>query len=83
MDFVGGFPMTHRGHDYLFFMVDHFKKCVCSFHVRRQSLDERQLNYSSTMFGYISDCQPPSYLIKITGSWVDFGQHFGREWIPS
>jgi hypothetical protein len=29
MDFVGGFPMTHRGHDYLFIVVDHFRKmCV-------------------------------------------------------
>jgi hypothetical protein len=29
MDFVGGFPMTRRGHDYLFIVVDHFNKmCV-------------------------------------------------------
>jgi hypothetical protein len=30
MDFVGGFPMSHRGHDYLFVMVDHFNKDVCA-----------------------------------------------------
>jgi hypothetical protein len=29
MDFVGGLPMTHRDHEYLFFVVDRFKKmCV-------------------------------------------------------
>jgi hypothetical protein len=24
MDFVGGFPMTHRGHDYLFIVLYHY-----------------------------------------------------------
>jgi hypothetical protein len=46
-------------------------------------MDERQLNYSSTMSGYILDFQLLSYMIETTGSWVDFGHHFGKEWIPS
>jgi hypothetical protein len=33
------------------------------------------------MFGYTSYFQPPSYLIRIVGSWEYFGEHFGRKWI--
>ena len=37
MDFVGGLPMSRKGHDYLYVVVDHFRKmCVlmpCRKHV--------------------------------------------------
>jgi hypothetical protein len=50
------------------------EKCVCSFPVRRKYLDEKQLKYSSSLSRYTSGFQPPSYLIRVPGSWADFGQ---------
>jgi hypothetical protein len=69
MDIVGCFPMTHRGHDYFLVVVDHIQK-MCVLILQR--------NYFSTMFGYILDFQPPSYLIGIEGPYEYFEELFGK-----
>jgi hypothetical protein len=56
MDFVIGFPMSQRFHDYLFVNVDHFSKMFVLIPTRRLSPDEKQLSCSSLIFGYILDC---------------------------
>jgi hypothetical protein len=49
MDFVGGFPMTHRDYDYLFFVVDRFNKlCVlipCKKTISEQEATELLFNH--------------------------------------
>jgi hypothetical protein len=56
MDFVGGLPMTHRGHDYLFVVVDHFNKmCVlipCKKTISGQEVVELFFSHVWVHFGF-------------------------------
>jgi hypothetical protein len=81
MEFVGGFPMTHRGHKYFIFMVDYISKMCVLIPCKNMIFGHEVVDLF--MFGYILDFQAPIYLIDIAGYWVDFGQHFEKEWIPS
>ena len=51
MDFVGGFPMTKKGHEYLFLVVDRFNRCVFLFLVRRPSKDKKKKTCSLNKYG--------------------------------
>jgi len=55
MDFVGGFPMTCRCHDYLFVVVDHFNKmCVlilCKKTISGREVTELFFNHVWVHFG--------------------------------
>jgi hypothetical protein len=41
MDFFGGLPMTHRGHDFLFDMVDRFNK-LCLLIPCKKTISRRE-----------------------------------------
>jgi hypothetical protein len=76
MDFDRHFPMTHRGHDYLFIVVDCFNKMCVLIPCKKTIFGQRQLDYSLDMSGYILDFQPPSYLTETMGSWEYYGKCF-------
>jgi hypothetical protein len=41
MDFVGGLPMSKRGHDYLYVVVDMFNKMCIGFEAAQEGLQSQ------------------------------------------
>ena len=41
MDFVGGLPMSRKGHDYLYFVVDRFRKMCILMPCNKQIIAEK------------------------------------------
>jgi len=56
MDFAGGFPLSRKGHDYLYVVVDRFSKVCILMPCKKEITVEKQLNFSFKMYGFILDC---------------------------
>jgi hypothetical protein len=79
MDFMGGLPMYRIVHDYLYVVLDIFKKmCMLMPMVRNMPKLTRKHNYSSVMLGFTLDSLLLLYHIKTLGSWGNFGHVCGE-----
>ena len=77
MDFVGGLPMSRRGHDYLYVVVDRFSKMCILMPCKSRSLQSRMLLFSFSMYGFTLDSLCPLSRIGIPDSLESFGQNYG------
>jgi hypothetical protein len=81
MDFVGVFPATKKGHNYLFVIVDMcLAKCAISCLVRRPSRDRKKQAYYLIRFGCTLGYQGASSQIGTPYFEGPSGQHCGRRW---
>jgi hypothetical protein len=82
MDFMGGFPTTKKGHDYLFVVDDRLNNMFilmpCKNTVKGKKQQTCSLNRSRCTLGY----QGASSQIVMPYFSVPFGLHFGRTWTP-
>jgi hypothetical protein len=51
MDFVGGLPMSKRGHDYLYVVVDRFNKMCILMPCKKNITTDHTANF---LFQYVS-----------------------------
>jgi len=78
MDFVRGLPKSRKGHDYLYVVVDRFRKmCILYLVINRLQLNKLQ-NYSLDIYGFILDYPLPLYLIETHDLWGSFGRVCGN-----
>jgi hypothetical protein len=83
MDFVGGLPMSRRNHDYLYVVVDRFRKMCIFMPYTKQVTAEQTTQCSFKMFGCILDCLNPLFLIEILDLLEVFGRVYGHSWTPN
>jgi hypothetical protein len=65
MDFVGGLPMSRKGHDYLYVVVDRFSKMCILMPCKKRSQLSKLLTCSSNMYGFILGFPRPLSPIEI------------------
>ena len=63
MDFVGGFPMSRIGHDYLYVVVDRFSKMCILMPCKKQVTVEQTTQMFLIMYRFISSSIHPLSLI--------------------
>ena len=80
MDFVGGIPMSRKGHDYLYVVVDRFSKmCIlmpCNKQITAEQIAHLFFQNVWVHLGYPGLL----YLIGIPSSWENSGQPYGSLW---
>jgi hypothetical protein len=76
MDFVGGLPTNRKGHDYLFEVVDRFKKMCILMPCKKTIKGQEVANMFRCTLGY----QGASFHTKLQCFSIPFGLHFGRRW---
>jgi hypothetical protein len=83
MDFVGGLPMSRRNHDYLYVVVDRFRKmCIlmpCTKQVTAEQTTQMFFQNVWVHFGL-----PKSIIYdRILDLLEVFGQVYGHSWTPN
>lgn len=79
MDFVGGgFPMSKRGCDYLYVVMDNSSKICILMLCKGRLFLRKLLTFSFIMCGSILDFPHPLSQIRILNSLGSFGQDFGE-----
>ena len=82
MDFVGGLPMSKRGHDYLFVVVDRLSKMCVLMPCKMKIIAELTTRIFS-LCGSISVSPLLLYRIEALNSLESFGLHCGTSWTPN
>jgi len=83
MDFIIGFPISKRGYDYLYVVVDRFSKMCILIPCKKTVTVKRQLIFSLLTCGYILVFLLPLFMIGIPNFLENFGLLFGKGWTLS
>ena len=77
MHFVGGIPLSKRGHDYLNVVLGTFSKMCVLIPCKNKIITKKKLTYSFSMFGFILVFPHPLLVIEILDLLGIFGQVCG------
>ena len=77
MDFVGGLPLSKRGHGYLYVVVDRFSKMCILTPCNKQVTTEQTAKFFFKMYGFILVYPLLLYPIEIFDFSGNFGQVYG------
>jgi hypothetical protein len=75
--------MSRQNHDYLYVVIDRFRKMCILMPCKRQLTDEKMEKCSFKMFECILDCLNPLFLIGILDLLKVFGRFYGHSWTPN